>query len=46
MNDNDLRDFCITNYGTPDLENCDKCPYRQECDDFIERHNGNTPLFG
>ena len=46
MNDNELREWCISNYGSELAQNCDECPYRNECDDFIERHNGNTPLFG
>lgn len=46
MSDNELREWCITNYGSELLKNCDECPYKKECDNFIERHGGKTPLFG
>lgn len=29
MNDNELRDWCITNYGSELLQNCDECPYKK-----------------
>jgi hypothetical protein len=44
MNDYELREFCIDNYSTPTVPDCDNCPHIEECNDFIERHNGNTPL--
>lgn len=46
INDNELREFCITNYGTEELKQCSECPYEKECDIFTENHDGNTPLFG
>jgi hypothetical protein len=46
MSDDELREWCITNYGTPEVSECEKCPNQKECDDFMERHNFNTPLFG
>lgn len=44
--DNELRDWCISNYASPEVGECTNCPYQKECDDFMDRHNGNTPLFG
>ena len=46
MSDDELREWCISNFGSEEVQHCDECPYREECDDFIERHNGYTPLFG
>ena len=46
MSDDGLRDWCISNYGTPEVSECDKCPHCKECDDFMKRHDMNTPLFG
>lgn len=44
--DDKLRVFCIENFGTPYLTDCNECPHAKKCDDFIERHNGLTPLQG
>ena len=38
MSDDELREWCITNYGTPEVSECEKCPNQKECDDFMERH--------
>ena len=44
MNDNVLREWCRKNYGSELLEDCSACPYKNECDAYIERHDGNSPL--
>lgn len=46
ISDNELRQWCIENFGTEEIGECTNCPYKKECDDFMDRHNGNTPLFG
>ena len=46
INDDELRIWCIQNYATLEIGECTNCPYTNECDNFIDRHNGNTPLFG
>ena len=46
ISDDDLRVWCIQNYATPEIGECTNCPFANECDDFIDRHNGNTALFG
>lgn len=28
MSDNELREWCISNYGSELVQNCDECPYR------------------
>ena len=45
INDSDLIKWCVINYASDDVGECVNCPYNEQCDDFIKRHN-KTPLFG